>query len=80
LTPAMVKGLARRASQRRRPLQRVLLRTPQGWLRRTVTCTSRPDGTYAFSIPGNVSFSKDSIEGGLLASLEARASACSATP
>ncbi len=36
LTPKMVLGLARRTLKRQRPLQRVLLRTPQGWRRRTV--------------------------------------------
>jgi hypothetical protein len=41
LTPRMVMGLVRRMQRRRRPLQRVLLRTPRGWRRRTVMCTSR---------------------------------------
>lgn len=70
LTPAMVTGLARRAVARKRPLQRVLLRTPSGWLRRTLTVSSR-NGVYVFSIPGRRRDSRDSPETGLLAWLEA---------
>jgi len=78
LTPAMVWGLARRASRRRRPLQRVLLRTPCGWRRRTVIVTSRGEG-YVFSLAKNVKPSKDSPEAGLLAFLNAAAVSHSAT-
>ena len=62
LTPRMVRGLLRRALGRRRPLQRVLLRTPQGWRRRTVTCSSRGEG-FAVSIPPSVNYSKGSPRG-----------------
>lgn len=79
LTPQMVSGLARRASSRKRPLQRVLLRTQQGWRRRTVTCTSQGEG-YAFSIHAKQKPSKDSPEAGLLAFLEAAVDECSETP
>ncbi len=70
LTRQMVLGLCRRAVKRKRPLQRVLLHTPAGWLRRTVTVTSRGEG-YAFSLPKSVNVFKDSPEAGLLAFLEA---------
>lgn len=79
LTPAMVAGLARRASSRKRPLQRVLLRTPQGWRRRTVMCTSR-GGDFAFSIPSKRKLSKDSPETGLLGFLVRVVAEWSATP
>jgi hypothetical protein len=79
LTPAMVMGLLRRAQKRKRPLQRVLLRTRCGWRRRTVTCTSTGEG-YVFSIPTRRSFSRDSLEAGLLAHLEAVAGEWSGTP
>lgn len=79
LTPAMVKGLARRAEKRRRPLQRVLLRTPRGWLRRTVTCTSQGVG-YVFSIPAKPNPSKGSLEAGLLAFLARAVEEWSETP
>lgn len=79
LTPAMVMGLLRRALKRKRPLQRVLLRTRCGWRRRTVTCTNRGGG-YVFSIPTRRSFSRDSLEAGLLAYLERVAGGWSGTP
>lgn len=79
LTPQMVRGLLRRAVGRRRPLQRVLLRIPSGWRRRTVTCLSRGEG-FAVSIPPSASYSKDSPEAGLLAYLEAAVGPCSVTP
>lgn len=49
LTAQMVAGLIRHALKRRRPLQRVLLRTPHGWRRRTV-------------IVGNLKFVNASLE------------------
>lgn len=79
LTPAMVMGLARRASLRKRPLQRVLLRTRHGWRRRTVMCSSQNEG-YVFSIPAKQKPSKDSPEAGLLAFLAHAVGQCSATP
>ena len=79
LTPAMVMGLLRRALKRKRPLQRVLLRTPCGWRRRTLTCSSRGED-YAFSIPGKPKPSRDSLEAGLLAFLAHVVAAWSATP
>lgn len=79
LTLPMVRGLLRRALKRRRPLQRVLLRTPRGWRRRTVTCSSRGEG-FAVSIPPNANYSKDSPEAGLLALLAAAAEPCLETP
>ena len=65
LTPSMVKGLARRALMRKRPLQRVLLRTRHGWRRKTVIVTSNTKG-YVFSLPRNAKASKDFLEAGLL--------------
>jgi hypothetical protein len=79
LTPQMVKGLLRRAKRRRRPLQRVLLRTPCGWRRRIVTYSSQK-GVYELSIPSSASISKDSPEAGLMAFLEAASARCSGTP
>lgn len=66
LTAPMILGLFRRAVKRRRPLQRVLLRTPRGWLRRTLTVTSRAGG-YDFSLPKNANLFRGSLEAGLLA-------------
>lgn len=77
LTPQMVSGLARRAQKRRRPLQRVLLRTRHGWRRRTLTVTSRGKG-YAFSLPRSVRPCKDSPEAGLLAFLARAVESCAA--
>gem|GEM_PF-2165697 len=65
LTPQMVMGLLRRAWKRKRPLQRVLLRTPTGWLRRTLTVTSR-NGVYECSIRPNANPCRGSPEAGLL--------------
>ena len=65
LTPQMVSGLLRRAWKRKRPLQRVLLRTPTGWLRKTLTVTNR-DGAYECSIRQNANPCRDSPEAGLL--------------
>jgi hypothetical protein len=79
LTPPMVSGLLRRALKRRRPLQHVLLRTPAGWLRRTLTVSSRGAG-YALSIPSSANPSRGSPEAGLLAFLAQGAGPCSATP
>jgi len=79
LTPRMVWGLARRAVRRRRPLQRVLLRTRCGWRRRTVTCSSRGEG-FAFSIPSKPKDSKGSLEDGLLDWLGTSVAAYLATP
>lgn len=79
LTPAMVMGLLRRAQKRKRPLQRVLLRTQHGWRRRTLTCTNTPEG-YAFSIPSKQKLSRDSLETGLLGFLARVAGEWSATP
>ncbi len=77
-TPPMILGLARRAVKRRRPLQHVLLRTPAGWRRKTLTVSSR-DGGYAFSLPKSVKVFKDSPEAGLLDFLEAAAASCAGT-
>ena len=79
LTPVMVKGLLRRAQRRNRPLQRVLLRIPCGWRRRTVTYSSQ-DGDYVYSIPSSVRLFKDSPEGGLMAFLAASGARCAEMP
>jgi len=80
LTPQMILGLIRRALKRRRPLQRVLLRTPQGWRRRTVIVSSRKKGGFDFSLPKNAKPYKDSPEAGLLDFLNRAAGSCSAMP
>jgi hypothetical protein len=79
LTQAMVTGLLRRARRRRRPLQRVLLRIPHGWRRRTVTCTSQGEG-FVYSIPSRQKLSRDSPEAGLMAFLAQLVSGCLETP
>jgi len=79
LTPLMVLGLLRRAHRRRRPLQRVLLRTPSGWRRRTLIVTSQAGG-YGVSLPKNARPCKDSPEAGLLDFLNHAAGSCSAMP
>lgn len=76
LTPQMVTGLLRRAWKRKRPLQRVLLRTPTGWLRKTLTVTNR-DGAYECSIRQNANPCRDSPEAGLLDYLARAAESCS---
>lgn len=68
LTRPMLMALCRRAVKRRRRLQRVLLRTPAGWRRRTLTVTSRGEG-YGFSLPTNAKVSRGSPEAGLMAFL-----------
>jgi hypothetical protein len=78
LTPQMVSGLCRRASKRKRPLQRVLLRTPHGWRRKTVIVSSRGE-VYDFSLPKKPKRLWDSHEAGLMASLEAALDECSGT-
>ncbi len=78
LTPQMVLGLASRAEKRRRPLQRVFLRTRRGWRRRTLTVSSR-DGAFVFSLPKNAKPCKGSPEAGLMDFLEAAVEPCSAT-
>jgi len=78
LTPQMVVGLLRRAAKRKRPLQRVLLRTPTGWLRKTLTVTSRGEG-YGCSIRPNASPCRGSPEAGLLDFLARAVESCSAT-
>lgn len=78
-TPASIAGLARRATKRRRPLQRVLLRTATGWLRKTLFCSSRGSG-YAFSLPKRQKASRDSPEAGLLDFLNAAVEQCLARP
>lgn len=65
LTPRMVLGLCRRAVKRKRRLQRVLLRTQQGWRRRTLTVTNRGKA-YEFSLVRNVKPSRGSPEAGLM--------------
>lgn len=77
LTPQMVVGLLRRGWKRKRPLQRVLLRTPTGWLRKTLTVTSR-DGVYECSIRSNVKPCRGSPEAGLLDYLARAVESCSA--
>lgn len=77
LTPQMVVGLLRRGWKRKRPLQRVLLRTPTGCLRKTLTVTSR-DGVYECSIRSNASPCRDSPEAGLLDFLAHAVESCSA--
>ncbi len=77
LTPQMVMGLLRRAVKRKRPLQRVLLRTPTGWLRKILTVTSRSEG-YGCSIRSNASPCRGSPEAGLLDYLARAVESCSA--
>lgn len=79
LTPPMVRALLRRAHRRQRPLQRVLLRTPRGWLRRIVTYSSLGED-FEVSISSSANLSKGSPEAGLLAFLAAAGVRCSATP
>jgi hypothetical protein len=67
---ASIAGLARRAVKRKRPLQRVLLRTETGWQRKTLIVSSLPTGGYEFCLPKRRKPSKDSPEAGLLASLD----------
>jgi hypothetical protein len=64
-SPASIAGLARRAVKRKRPLQRVLLRTETGWRRKTLFCSSLGAG-YEFYLPKRRKPSKDSPEAGLL--------------
>lgn len=78
LTPQMVVGLLRRGWKRKRPLQRVLLRTPTGWLRKTLTVTSR-DGVYECSIRPNANPCRGSPEAGLLDFLARAVESYSAT-
>jgi len=78
LTPQMVVGLLRRAWKRKRPLQRVLLRTPTGWLRKTLTVTNQ-DGVYECSIRPNANPCRGSPEAGLLDFLARAVESCSAT-
>jgi hypothetical protein len=63
--PASLAGLARRAVKRKRPLQRVLLRTETGWRRKTLFVSSRGEG-YEFYLSKRQKPSRDSHEAGLL--------------
>ena len=78
LTPQMVMGLLHRAAKRKRPLQRVLLRTQTGWLRKTLTVTNR-DGAYECSIRPNANPCRGSPEAGLLDYLARAVASCSVT-
>jgi hypothetical protein len=69
-TPASIAGLARRAVKRKRPLQRVLLRTETGWRRKTLFVSSLGSG-YEFYLPKRRNPSRDSPEAGLLDFLNA---------
>src|SRR5262249_48241901 len=64
-TPVSIAGLARRAAKRKRPLQRVLLRTATGWLRKTLFVSSLDTG-YEFWLPKRRKPFKGSPEDGLL--------------
>ena len=70
LSTASIVGLARRATKRKRPLQRVLLRTATGWRRKTLFCSSLGSG-YEFYLPKRRKPCKDCPEAGLLDFLNA---------
>lgn len=65
LTAANIAGLARRALKRKRPLQRVLLRTATGWRRKALFVSNQGTG-YAFYLPKRLNPCKGSVEAGLL--------------
>jgi hypothetical protein len=79
LSAQSVIGLARRALKRKRPLQRVLLRTPCGWRRKTLIVSSQARG-FVFSLGTRPRPCKDSPEAGLLDWLNERVGCSTAMP